>query len=298
MVTVAVAGGTTGIGSNVVRGIRDSGKHDLVVLSRSKRPELEEQGVTVRVVDYESPDQLKEALQGVHTVISCIWSFGPDFALSQLALLEAAKAVGAKRFVPSDWATDKYESVAGYAGKITVWDAVQKSGLEYTRFIPGLWMNEWAVGATRSPNEALAGYRGPPFLLDLKKRTLLIPGDGNQKAVFTDMRDIGKIVAASLDLPSWQPDTRIVGERLTYNEVAKITEKAIGHTIEKTYYPMSAIEGVLAGNPDPEQFFFHQFMKMIADGAVDFEPTANAAVTSVKPIQAEAYLTEAWSGFE
>ena len=95
----------------------------------------------VSVVDYSSAQSLETALQGVHTVISCIWSLGPDFGTSQLALLKAAEDAGVKRFVPSDWATDHYGSVNVYTAKTTLWNAVKTSGLEYTRFINGIWMN-------------------------------------------------------------------------------------------------------------------------------------------------------------
>jgi uncharacterized protein YbjT (DUF2867 family) len=294
MVTVAVAGGTTGIGSNVVRAILATKKHQLVVLSRSETPDLSKQGISVRVVDYTSHDNLTKALEGVHTVISCIWSFGPELGTSQLALLKAAQAAGAKRFVPSDWATDRYYAISGYGLKAPVWDAVKASGLEYTRFINGLWLNIWGLGSPRNETEALAGYTGPPFLIDLKARTALIPGDGSQKVVFTNMRDIGKFVAASLDLPHWQPDSRIVGDKLSYEEVVTLAERITGHSIEKTYYPEAQIESVLAGNPDPEQLFFHQFMKLIVDGAFDFEGTLNAQFPSIKTVTAEEYLTEYW----
>ncbi|KAN0077418.1 NAD(P)-binding protein [Elaphomyces granulatus] len=275
MVTVAVAGGTTGIGSNIVRAILATQKHQLLVLSRSERPDLSKQGVSVRVVDYTSHEHLTKCLEGVHTVISCIWSFGPDLGTSQLALLKAAQSAGAKRFVPSDWATDRYDAIAAYALKATVWDAVQASGLEYTRFVNGIWMNLWGLGAPRSETEALAGYSGPPFLIDLKARTALIPNDGSQNVVFTNMRDIGNFVAASLDRPHWEPESRIVGNKLSYG---------------------AQIESVLMGNPDPEQLFFHQFMKLIVDGGLDFEGTLNAQLPSVKTTTAEEYiyLTQYW----
>jgi uncharacterized protein YbjT (DUF2867 family) len=294
MVTVAVAGGTTGIGSNIVRAILATKKHELVVLSRSERPDLSKQGVSVHVVDYTSHEHLIKALEGVHTVISCIWSFDPDLGTSQLALLKAAQDAGAKRFVPSDWATDRYDAISAYALKATVWDAVQASGLEYTRFINGLWMNIWGLGAPRNETEALAGYSGPPFLIDLKARSALIPGNGSQKVAFTNMRDIGKFVAASLDLPHWEPDSRIVGDKLSYEEVVTLAERITGHSFEKTYYPEAQIDSVLAGNPDPEQLFFHQFMKLIVDGAFDFEGTLNAQFPSVNTVPAGEYLTQYW----
>jgi nucleoside-diphosphate-sugar epimerase len=296
MVTVAIAGGTTGIGSNVVRETLATNKHRVVVLSRSERPALEEKGVLVRVVDYGSAQSLETALQGVHTVISCIWSFGPDFETSQLALLKAAENAGVKRFVPSDWATDHYGSVRAYAAKGTVWNAVKGSGLEYTRFINGIWMNLWGLGTPRNEAEALSGYAGPPFLIDMKKRTALIPGDGSQKVVFTNMRDIGKFVAASLDLQHWDPDSRIVGDEKSYAEVVDLAESITAASFEKAFYPTSQIKTVLAGNPDPEQLFFHQFMQLIVDGGLEFKANINSKFPDIKSISVEEYLTKYWKG--
>jgi nucleoside-diphosphate-sugar epimerase len=296
MVTVAIAGGTTGIGSNVLREILATKKHRVVVLSRSERPALEEKGVSVSLVDYSSAQSLETALQGVHTVISCIWSYGPDFGTSQLALLKAAEDAGVKRFVPSDWATDYYGSVNAYAAKTTVWNAVKASGLEYTRFINGIWMNLWGLGTPRNEAEALSGYAGPPFLIDMKKRTALIPGDGSQKVVFTNMRDVGKFVAASLDLQHWDPDSRIVGDEKSYAEVVDLAESITGASFEKTHYPESQIKTVLAGNPDPEQLFFHQFMQLIVDGGLGFKANVNSKFPDIKPVSVEEYLTEYWMG--
>jgi len=296
MVTVAVAGGTSGIGSNIVRAILATKKHQLVVLSRSEQRELSKQGVSVRIVDYTSHENLTKRLEDVHTVISCIWSFGPELATSQLALLKAAQGAGVKRFVPSDWATDRYDAISAYASKGTVWDAVKASGLEYTRFVNGIWMNLWGPGAPRNEKEALAGYSGPPFLIDLKARTATIPGNGSQKVVFTNMRDIGTFVAASLDLPRWEPESRIVGDKLSYGEVVTLAERITGHNFEKTYCPEAQIESVLMGNPEPEQLFFNQFMKLIVDKGIDFEGTLNAQFPNVKTLTAEEYLTQYWGG--
>jgi nucleoside-diphosphate-sugar epimerase len=294
MVTVAIAGGTAGMGSNIVREILATNKHRVVVLSRAERPALEEKGVSVRVVDYSSAQSLETALQGVHTVISCIWSFGPDFGASQLALLQAAKDAGVKRFVPSDWATDHYDSISAYAAKATVWNAVKASGLEYTRFINGIWMNLFGLGTPRNEAEALSGYSGPPFLIDIKKRTALIPGDGSQKVVFTNMRDIGKYVAASLDLQQWDPDSWIVGDKKSYAEAVDLAESITGASFERTYYSESQIKTVLAGNPDPEQLFFHQFMQLVVDGGLDFKASVNSKFADIKPISVKEYLTKYW----
>src|SRR6266536_3564325 len=80
MVTVAISGATSTIGSNLVDEVLSSKKHRLVVLSRSEQAKLPSRGVDVRVVDYGNVNQIATALAGVHTVISCIWTFGPEVA--------------------------------------------------------------------------------------------------------------------------------------------------------------------------------------------------------------------------
>ena len=151
------------------------------------------------------------------------------------------------------------------------------------------------LGTPKKEPEALVGYGGPPFLVDVKRHTILIPGDGSQKAVFTDMRDIGTFVALSLDLPHWEPDSRIVGDRLSFNEIAQLAEKITGHIFQKTYISKAEIESILAGNPNAMELFFNQFISLILEGGINFESTVNAKFPDIRPITAESYLTKYWS---
>lgn len=88
-----------------VNSILATKKHDVVLLTRNLQPSLADKGIDVRVVDYTDHESLVFALQGVHTVISAISAHNPpELYKSQVALLEAAKKVGAKRFAPSEFA--------------------------------------------------------------------------------------------------------------------------------------------------------------------------------------------------
>jgi uncharacterized protein YbjT (DUF2867 family) len=294
MVTVAVAGGGSAIASNIISAILATKKHQLVVLSRSARPDLEKEGVIVKVVDYDSHEQLTKALEGVHTVLSCIWSYGPAVGTSQLALLEAAKEAKVKRFVPSEWAIAEYNKVSFYKPKEAVWEAVQKSGLEYTRFINGVWLNTWAPNAPRDEAIGRAGYQGPEFLIDLKGGSILIPGDGSNKITVTDMRDIGKYVAAALDFEKWDEDSFIVGEKLSLNELAAKAEKITGKTINKTYISLEGIDAVIAEQRDPATTMIHEFLRIIGEDGFDFKATINQKAPQVKPITVDEFLTRHW----
>jgi NAD dependent epimerase/dehydratase family enzyme len=58
MVKVALAGGTSGMGLNILNAILATKKHQVVLLSRSPKPELSAKGIDVWSVDYDSHDFL------------------------------------------------------------------------------------------------------------------------------------------------------------------------------------------------------------------------------------------------
>jgi nucleoside-diphosphate-sugar epimerase len=297
MVTVAVAGGTgTGIGSVIVHELLSSKKHQVVVLSRSDQPHLSSIGVITRVVDYNSLEQLTSALAGVHTVISCIWVPGPDIALPQLHLLEAAQKTGVKRFVPSDWLIHRYDEVTAYNAKAIVWDAVRLSGLEYTRFITGIWMNLFGVGSPYNEAEALSGYRGPSFLINIKEGTALLPDDGSQKVVFTDRRDVARFVAATLDLDRWEPDNFLVGDKKSYGEVLELAERITGQSFKRSHISNDEIQTMLDSHPDPGTQFFYEFKRLVAKRRLDFDGNLNQRFPEIKTLTVEEYLEKYWSG--
>jgi len=296
MVVVAVAGGGRGIGLDIVQAILDTKKHEVIVLSRSNQPHLASQGVDSRIVDYGSIEQLTESLRGVHTVISCISPHGSDSTAAELALLEASKKAGAARFVPSEWNSGCNDIIDLYSGKITVWNAVQSSGLQYTRFMNGLWMNVWGPGCVRDDEEALGAYKGrPPFAIDLKAGTALIPGDGSQQVVVTKTQDVGRFVAAALDLAKWEPESRIVGDKLSLNEVAQLAKTICGKDLQITHMPAENLEKLLQGNPDEGERFYYQLLLAIALGRMDFEPTLNNLCPGVKPVSTSEYLRRHWT---
>ncbi|RFU29712.1 hypothetical protein B7463_g6641, partial [Scytalidium lignicola] len=295
MVTVAIAGGGSGIGLAIVRAILNSKRYEVVVLSRSNRADLVTLGVDIRIADYGSAQQLKESLTEVHTVISCISTYGADSVSAELNLLEGAKQAGVVRFVPSEWATDCHDIVDLYSDKDTVWEAVKSSGLEYTRFINGLWMNVWGPGCVRDKEEALGGYTGLPFAFDLRAGTATIPGDGSQKVALTTMQDIGRFVAASLELPRWQPESRIVGDKLSFIEVAHLVKTICGKDLRATYVSIEELSATLEGERDVGKRFYYQLLSAIAQGRMDFKPTLNGLFSDVKPMSVAEYLKRYWT---
>lgn len=115
MVTVALAGATTGLGLTMLRVfLTQNTSHKIILLSRSEQPQLASQGVDVRPVDYSDHQSLVSALHGVHTVLSVIGGGAPGKQHPQIALLEAAKEAGVTRFAPSEYAGQGYEGIDLY----------------------------------------------------------------------------------------------------------------------------------------------------------------------------------------
>ena len=157
-------------------------------------------------------------------------------------------------------------------------------------------MNVWGVGAVNELEEALAGYKSLPFILALKDESVTFPEDGEQKIVVTTMQDVGRYVAASLDLPKWEPISRIVGDRISGNELVELVKKVTGRALTVTRVPVTEISGTLQ-KPELDfgYRFYYQLLDAIAKGRIDFEATLNAVFPHIKTTTVAEYLERHWS---
>ena len=298
MVKVALAGATgSGLGATILSAILDTHKHQVVVLSRSPNPSLTARGVDVRPVSYTDHVSLTTALRGVHTVLSTIGSFNPnEMRDSQLAIIAAAKEAGVKRFAPSEFAIKDYGDWDVYAGKIPVWEAAKASGLEYTQFTCGIFMNYLATGTPKEGTEALSGLRPWNFVINTKAGTADLPGDGNTKLTFTRLQDVGKFVAAALDLDKWEEEMGMVGETMSYNEVVSAIEKV---TKRKMLVQENSEEELKKLIEDVEGArFYNQVRLSIVRGTMEVKPTLNKLAPNIKPWTVEKFLETYWGGVE
>ncbi len=71
--------------------------------------------MTVKKVDYTSVDALKEALAGQDAVVSVLGTFAVG---GQQPLIDAAIAVGARRFIPSEFGVNTRKAIGKPIGKI------------------------------------------------------------------------------------------------------------------------------------------------------------------------------------
>ena len=226
MVKVAIAGGTGHVGRHLVDGVLATKKHELIVLSRTTSPDLEELGVKVITVTYADPTALESALQGVHTLISAVSiPQGKALVAAHLALLDAAKKAGVSRFMPPEFGVEclQDDPVEFFRFKAQIVEAVKASGLEYTLFENGTFMNYLASGTPGT------GYFPVNmFTVDVGKCTALVPGDGTSRIVLTRAEDAAAFVAALLDLPTWPVVSNVSGSCITWNDLLSVAETIRG----------------------------------------------------------------------
>jgi nucleoside-diphosphate-sugar epimerase len=239
MAIVAVPGGTGNLGRTIVEAILATGKHQVKILSRKPNPALEaEIGAPILGVDYSDVDAIVKVLEDntIDTVISGIAMHSIDGTPpNEIELIRAAdKSKATKRIISSEWGSPvKEEDIGAIPSIIHKWEAQQAldqtTDLEYTVFHNGFFMDYWGIPGVKSNM-----IRSPLVnWLDVANNAAAIPGEGNTPAVFTHTTDIARFAAASLDLPKWEKEYYVCGDRVTWNEFVRLAEEVKGqHSLE------------------------------------------------------------------
>lgn len=97
-----------------------------------------------------------------------------------------------------------------------------KTRLEYTAFNVGWFMEYYGMPHVETY------ITQTTFIVDMANKHAAIPGDGTQPMTFTYTKDVAKFVVAALDLPTWDRNTFVIGDKMTWNDFVKLAEKARG----------------------------------------------------------------------
>lgn len=109
-----------------------------------------------------------------------------------------------------------------YTLRNAISDALRKTGLEWTRFYNGIFLDYYGLPHVKS-------YLDPmPFVVDMAHQTAAIPGTGNELMMWTYSVDVAKFAIAALDLPSWEEKTYCYGDKMSWNTFLKLAEYARG----------------------------------------------------------------------
>lgn len=245
--TIAVLGGTGGLGAHIVSGLVSRKTFNVIVYSRpssvtdasnaDKIKNLESQGVRVVGVDSSDVDAFSAQLKadGVQVLVSAV---GAGALSEQIKYIDAAKAAGVQRFIPSEFGVDSDHhsaSVSVLALKAPVREHLRKSGLEYTLVFNGFFTE----------------YAFSPFLgFDFAAKTVTTVGDGDVPFSFTGESEVGKFVAALLaDEDTERTKNKSVfieSGKLTWNQAIALVEEVSNSKFQVTRVPVEEAEASIA----------------------------------------------------
>ncbi|CAI7615903.1 unnamed protein product [Penicillium discolor] len=306
MTVIAVAGGTGGVGKTIVEKLVDS-KFDIVVLSRGVKKDLSSQNIQNVQINYEDIPSMARVLEqhNIHTIISAIGLVSDETSQSQLNLIEAAeKSASTKRFIPSEYSFVQTTELLPIDPSIQYWldaaDRLKASGLQYTRVIPGFFMDYWGMPHIQTHLQPFT------FGIDISSGTAAIPGDGNNVICMTYTYDMATYLVKALDLDEWPEFTVIVGDEVTYNQVLGMAEEFTGKKFKVTYDSLERIKtGDVTVPPQPEGIEYSsdelkEVTALVSRLTVNnvFQlpgDRLNTRFPEVKPITMRQFLHNAWN---
>ncbi|KAJ5788369.1 hypothetical protein N7457_003359 [Penicillium paradoxum] len=306
MTVIAVAGGSGGVGKTIVEKLLES-EFDIVILSRSAKQHYSSQKVPNVQIDYDDIPSMAHELERhtIHTIISAIGLVSDETSQSQLNLIEAAeRSASTKRFIPSEFSFVQTTELLPIDPSIQYWldaaDRLKSSSLEYTRVIPGFFMDYWGMPHIQTHLQPFT------FGIDISSGTAAIPGDGNNVICMTYTYDMATYLVKALDLDEWPEFSVIVGDEVTYNQVLSMAEEFTGKKFQVTYDTLEQIESgdvTVPRQPDGMKSSAEELKEMTAlvsrltVNNVFRLPNdrLNTRFPAVKPIAMREFLQKAWN---
>ncbi|KAJ5207027.1 hypothetical protein N7472_003475 [Penicillium cf. griseofulvum] len=305
MTVIAVAGGTGGVGKTIVEKLLDS-KFDFVVLSRVKR-DFVSQSIQNVQINYDDIASMTHELErhNIHTIISAIGLVSDETSQSQLNLIKAAeKSVSTKRFIPREYSFVQTTELLSVDPSIQYWldaaDSLKGSGLQYTRIIPGFFMDYWGMPHVKTHLQPFT------FGIDISSGTAAIPGDGNNVICMTYTYDMATYLVKALDLEEWPEFSVIVGDEVTYNQVLGMAEEITGKKFKVQYDSLEQIKtGDVTVPPQPvgmecSSDEIKEMTALVSSLTVNNvfqlpDDRLNTRFPEVKPITMRQFLHNAWN---
>ncbi len=231
--TVLVVGSTGMLGSKIISALLEKGAtvvkamvrpgSDNYEKNRQKTERMKAQGVIIVEGDLMKPETLLPICQGVDVVVSAVGN-NETTVPGQKNLIDAAKAQGVKRFIPSDYSVDyrklDYGDNDNLDKRKEVFSYLQQSGLEYTLILNGAFMDN--VGTPYMPQ------------FNFDNNTFEYWGDGETPLDFTTTDDTAKYVAEAVSDPDLANTAlEVAGEVLTMKQLLAAYEEATGKKLQE-----------------------------------------------------------------
>jgi uncharacterized protein YbjT (DUF2867 family) len=258
--TGQLGGGITGLLCQAKRPVRAMIREGA---DAAKKAAIQALPIESVVADLKDADSLRRACEGVSTIVSTATAIvshrdGDSISsvdeLGQLALVSAAKAAGASRFVFISFLPNGLD-YAFQTAKRKVEVAVQESGMSFTILRPTAFMELWL-----SP---IVGF-------DPRAGRARILGDGTNPVSWISAFDVARFAVAASEGGKFSNQIVALGgpDALSPLEVVRIFEEIGAPKVELEFVPEAALQGMFSGASNPFEQAFAAGMLATARGQV------------------------------
>lgn len=225
---VLMVGATGKYANHVVPELKQRGATiRALVRDKDKVDTARQQGVDeVAIGDLNDPDSLRAAARGVDGVFHINPAFAPHEAKLGVAMVEAAKVSGVRKFVFSGVIHPSISKMSNHADKLPVEEALYESGMAFTVLQPTMFMQTLGGG----------------WSAVLEQGRLSLPYSKHAKMCYVDYRDVAEVAALALteDKLGYGTFELCAPGMVNRVELAAMISEAIGQPIEAGESPFEA----------------------------------------------------------
>jgi nucleoside-diphosphate-sugar epimerase len=225
---VVLAGATGNLGGMIARALLDVPGVELRALTRddTSAPARSLAAIGARVVraDPADRDAVRRATDGAFAVVSALQG-GPDVIVdTQLALLDAARAGGVRRFLPSDYSVDFFRLREGeninsdWRRRFANAADAARGSVQVVHVLNGCFLDR----------NVLFGFLG---MFDLAAHEAALWGDGEAMMDFTTYADTARYVAAASTASEVPTRFNVAGDTLDFDGLVRAYTEGSGHVL-------------------------------------------------------------------
>ena len=293
--TVLVAGATGTLGSRITHyllaepntiirmllrpgALKDVANDSLLTPLLDRGAEL----ITAHLADRGS---LRHATMGVDVIVSALQGRAEVITDGQIALLQAARQTGVRRFVPSDFAVDFFKAPRGELEQFDMRrraDAVvEHSGLEFVHVLNGVFMDF---------------FLGPNPMFDLQTGIVRTWGVGDEPFEATSIEDVARYTAkAALDRDLPNGKFAVAGAIVSFDHVAEALARLVGCAYHRERLGSIAdlkthLEILRADGTQQRLLRMHTYQLYLLTGQTSLENLQNDRYPDIKPESFAAFL--------
>ncbi len=237
--------------------------------------------ITAHLAD---PGSLHQATMGVDVIVSALQGGAEVIVEGQIALLQAARQTGVRRFIPSDFAVDFFKAPRGglepFDMRRRAAAVVEHSGLEFVHVLNGVFMDVLA----------------PSPVFDLQTGIARTWGVGDEPFEATSIEDVARYTAkAALDRDLPNGKFAVAGATLSFDDVAAALARVMGCALHRERLGSVAdlkrhLETVRADGTPRSLLSMHTYQLYLLTGQTSLENLQNDRYPDIKPENFAAFL--------